>query len=101
MFGDIFIFLLLPETRRLADDLRAGASVTRRESHLGKLAIICASTISLLRLPVRIHYPTLAFRGGGRHVVEIGIAEARVLDVPRFSPQAEPVHIDIGQRFLE
>src|SRR5204862_1568999 len=101
MLRPVFILLLLSKSRRLADDVAACASVERWKTHLRKLEIIGAIKSAFLRLAVRVHDAALRRGRSREHVVEIGIAEADVLDIARFSPEAQSIHVDVGQSFLE
>src|SRR5213078_2630750 len=101
MLRHVFILLLLSKSRRLADDVAACASVERWKTYLRKFEIIGAIKSAFLRLAVRVHDAAL-LRGRSReHVVEIGIAEADVLDIACFSPEAQSIHVNVGQSFLE
>src|SRR6266849_1253502 len=96
MLRDILVLFLLAESRRFPDHILARAGVERREADLRKLELIRAIKSAFLRLAVWIHHSALFRSGGGQHIVQIGSAEADVLDIARFSPGAEAIHVDIG-----
>src|ERR1700686_989080 len=92
MFRHKLVLLLLAESRRLTDDIPARAGVERRQTHLREFKLVGAIEAAFFRLAVWIHHPAVACGRGPQHVVEVGIAKADVLDVARFSPDAESIH---------